>query len=54
MAINLCGGSVLAAWLIWGDLEIAVRGRVFLWSLVTVLVGVSCAELTVYPVRAER
>jgi hypothetical protein len=43
--INLCGGLVLGAWLLFGDLELPVRGSIFLWSLVTVLVGISSFEL---------
>lgn len=45
IAVNLCGGFVLAAWLLCGKLEIPLRGYVFLWSLVVVLVGVSLLEL---------
>lgn len=30
IAINLCGGAVLMGWLLSGDLDMAVRGRVFL------------------------
>ena len=51
VAINLCGGFLLAAWLLLGDLEIPVRGHIFLWSLVAVLVGVSLAELTMQRTR---
>jgi hypothetical protein len=53
-AINLCGGLVLAAWLLWGHLELALRGRIFLWSLVAVLVGVSLVEFLPQRTRAER
>jgi hypothetical protein len=45
VAINLCGGFVLAAWLTLGVLELPIRGRVFLWSLVAVLMGISFLEL---------
>jgi hypothetical protein len=45
VAINLCGGLVLAAWLIFGGLDLPLRGLVFLWSLVAVLVGISAFEL---------
>jgi len=51
VAINLCGGFLLAAWLLLGDLAIPVRGHVFLWSLVAVLVGVSIVELTMQRTR---
>jgi hypothetical protein len=45
VVINLCAGLVLGAWLLWGDLELPLRGTVFLWGLVTLLVGISSVEL---------
>lgn len=45
VTINLCGGLVLAAWLLFGSLDLPVRGLVFLWALVAVLVGISTLEL---------
>jgi hypothetical protein len=51
IAINLCGGLTLAAWLIFGALEIPVGGRIFLWGLVVVLVGISSVELLVHRKR---
>jgi hypothetical protein len=45
VVINLCAGLVLGAWLLWGDLELPLRGTVFLWSLVILLVGISSFEL---------
>ena len=45
VAINLSGGAVLVAWLILGKLAIPVRGRVFLWAIAALLVGVSAVEL---------
>ena len=45
VAINLCGGIVLAGWLIFAELELPVRGLVFLWALVLLLVGLSALEL---------
>jgi hypothetical protein len=47
IAINLCGGLVLTAWLIFGGIAIPVRGQIFLWSLAAILVVVSSAELLV-------
>jgi hypothetical protein len=44
MAINLCGGAVLAAWLLLGRLDIPLHGRIFLWALVVLLVLISGAE----------
>ena len=45
LAINLCFGVVLAAWLLFGPLELLLRGSIVLWSLVIVLVGLSGIEL---------
>ncbi len=45
VVINLCGGLALAAWLVFGDLDLPTRGLVFLWGLVVLLVGISCVEL---------
>jgi peptidoglycan/LPS O-acetylase OafA/YrhL len=45
VVINLCAGLVLGAWLLWGGLDLPVRGTVFLWSLVILLVGISSIEL---------
>ena len=42
--INLCGGSVLAGWLLWGKLNLPVRGQIFLWALVVILIGLSLFE----------
>ncbi len=45
IAINLCGGLVLAFWLIMGNLSIPSHGRFILWMLVLILIGISIAEL---------
>jgi hypothetical protein len=47
VAINLSGGVVLSAWLISGGLALPVRGRVLLWGLACVLVGISVLEAAV-------
>jgi hypothetical protein len=44
IAINLCGGLCLAGWLVFGGLEIPLRGQLFLWGLAVVLVGISAIE----------
>ena len=51
VAINLCGGIALAFWLLFGDLALPARGIVFLWTLVTVLVGLSAVELLTHAGR---
>jgi hypothetical protein len=45
VAINLCGGLVLAAWLLLGDLDLPLQGTIFLWLLVMLLVGISAIEI---------
>jgi hypothetical protein len=45
IAINLCGGGVLALWLIFGNLNLPAKGVFFLWSLVAMLIVLSAAEL---------
>jgi len=47
VAINLCGGLVLAAWLIFGELGLPLRGLIFLWLLAVLLVVISSVELLV-------
>ena len=45
VAINLCGGFVLAGLLAFGDLVLPLRGTVFLWALVALLLGISAVEI---------
>ena len=44
IAINLCGGFILAVWLLFGNLNLPMRGQIFLWCLVLLLVGLSLVE----------
>jgi len=45
VVINLCAGIVLALWLISGESTLPLRGSIFLWILVILLVGLSSLEL---------
>jgi hypothetical protein len=45
IAINLCGGVVLGAWLIAGGLDLPLRGWIFLGMLDAALVAISAVEL---------
>jgi hypothetical protein len=45
--INLCGGIVLAGWLLFGRLIIPFKGQIFLWLLVIFLIVISLLELLV-------
>ena len=45
VCINRCGGFVLLLWLIFGNLALPVRGKMFLWSLDLILLLISTVEL---------
>jgi len=44
ICINVCGAGVLAVWLIAGELTMPLRGRVFLWAVAIVILGLSIVE----------
>ncbi len=44
IAINLCGGGVLAIWLLSDTLRLPLRGQLLLWFLVLLLIGLSILE----------
>ena len=46
--INLCGGSMLAVWLITGKLELTFAGSIFLWLIVFLLMSLSTMEIVQY------
>ena len=45
ITINLCGGIVLIGWLLFGNLELPMRGTIFLWAIATLLVAISGIEV---------
>jgi hypothetical protein len=45
ISINLLGAVFLTGWLLLGGLTIPVRGKVFLWAMVGMLLVVSVLEL---------
>jgi uncharacterized membrane protein len=53
IAINLCGGVVLVAWLTTGGLSVATRGLVFLWAVAILVLGIGATEI-VLRVRQNR
>ena len=44
IAINICGGGVLAIWLIGDTLSLPLQGQILLWCLVLLLIGLSLLE----------
>ena len=45
IAINLCGGGALVAYLAFGDLSLSTEGKIVLWILAAVVVGLGLIEL---------
>jgi len=45
ISINLAGGIVLFCWLVAGNLSIPIQGKIILWLLDALLVGISSFEL---------
>jgi hypothetical protein len=45
ITINLCGGIVLMGWLVFGNLDLPIRGSIFLWSISLMLVIISSIEI---------
>ena len=45
IAINLCGGAVLAFWLLFGSIDVPVHGKMIMWSLAVILFVISIFEL---------
>jgi hypothetical protein len=54
IAINLCGGLALAGWLVFGELDIRARGRIFLWAVAAILVAVSSVEVLASAIRTQK
>ena len=52
VSINLCGGAALIAWLLFGSLSVPARGRLLLWALAVLLVGLSSLELAAHVRRS--
>jgi hypothetical protein len=45
VAINLCGGGALVAYLTFGDLSLSMEGKIVLWILAAVVIGLGLVEL---------
>ena len=45
IAINLCGGGVLLAWLVLSPFELPLRGHIVLWIVAVVVLGIGIVEL---------
>ena len=45
IAINFCGGGVLALWLIFNPFHLPVRGYITLWTIALLVLVLGCVEL---------
>lgn len=54
IAINFCGSIVLMLWLIFGTLEIPLRGRIILWIVGLLVFFIGVAEWYATFVRRQR
>jgi hypothetical protein len=46
ICINLCGGIVLFFWLVSGNLDLPLKGKILLWTLDIILLVISLIELS--------
>ena len=46
IAINLCGGMMLLLWLLCGELDIPLLGRIILWAITIVVLLTGVVEIT--------
>lgn len=47
IVINVCGAGVLALWLIMDPVSLPVRGRIILWAIAAVVLGIAAAEIAI-------
>ena len=45
IAINLCAVTILAGWLLFGELDLPLRGQFSLWGIALLALGLSLLEL---------
>ena len=45
IAINFCGAFALLMWLLFGSLDLPLRGQILLWVVVLLVFGIGIAEI---------
>lgn len=45
VAINLCAATALAGWLVFGELVLPLRGSLFLWGIVALVMCLGIVEI---------
>jgi hypothetical protein len=43
--VNICASLALLVWLTFGDLPIPLRGKLILWGLIVIILGVTITEI---------
>jgi len=54
ITINLCGGGMLLLWLLCGELDIPLRGRIILWTIAIVVLLTGIVEIATGSWRDSR
>lgn len=45
IVINICGAGILALWLVFGPLDLPLRGLIILWVVALVVLGIGVLEI---------
>jgi hypothetical protein len=53
IAINLCGAGVLISWLLFGQLELPLRGQIILWIVAVAVLGIGFVEIAARSWKSE-
>lgn len=53
ISINMMGGIVLFLWLVFGNLNIQAHGKIILWILDIILIGISSLELIAIMIKRK-
>jgi hypothetical protein len=54
IVINVCGSMVLGVWLLSDVMVLPQRGKIMLWALLVLLIGLSSLEWILFRMDAER
>ena len=53
IAINLCGAGALLLWLLFGGLDLPLRGRGILWAVALAVLGIGVAKIATHSWKHE-
>ena len=52
--INICGAGALAIWLVLASDAVSIRGRITLWGIAMVVLGIAAAEIASGRLKGRR